>query len=263
MKKQMQLKIQFIEQKNMLRDELDDLIDQHDDLLDEYGDLNNQLSDKDAVIQQQISEIRDLIRTKDDLTQASEKIEKLRVISKRYLANIDSLLLMNEELILEKDSVVEVNRNINWKNYKLNRQNQKLSEKVSKGSILELFNLDIKAIRYRSTGKEVSTKKASKVQKFRICFSVGANLISDAEIKTLYFQILDSSNQILLSSEEVMTNIDGVKGRCTGSEEFMYNNVSMDHCFFWERIQVLSSGIYTVNLILEGSIAATADIKLK
>ena len=121
----MQLKIQFIEQKNILRDELDDLIDQHDNLLDEYGDLNEQLSDKDAVIQEQIAEIRDLIRTKDDLTQASEKIEKLRVISKRYLANIDSLLLMNEELIYEKDSVVKVNRNMNWKNYKLNQQESK------------------------------------------------------------------------------------------------------------------------------------------
>ncbi len=48
MKKQMDLKIQFIEQKNILRDELDDLIDEHDDLLEEYGDLNNQLYQKDS-----------------------------------------------------------------------------------------------------------------------------------------------------------------------------------------------------------------------
>ena len=43
MKNQMDLKIQFIEQKNILRDELDDLVDEHDELLEEYGDLNNQL----------------------------------------------------------------------------------------------------------------------------------------------------------------------------------------------------------------------------
>jgi SMC interacting uncharacterized protein involved in chromosome segregation len=43
MEQQMELKIQFIEQKNMLRDELDDLIDEHDDLLDEYGELNEHL----------------------------------------------------------------------------------------------------------------------------------------------------------------------------------------------------------------------------
>ena len=44
----MDLKIQFIEQKIFLRDELDDLIDEHDDLLEEYGDLNDQLFQKDS-----------------------------------------------------------------------------------------------------------------------------------------------------------------------------------------------------------------------
>ena len=76
MEHQMDLKIQFIEQKNILRDELDDLIDEHDDLLEEYGDLNEQLFQKDSLIQKQISEIRNLIRTKNDLKEAREKIIK-------------------------------------------------------------------------------------------------------------------------------------------------------------------------------------------
>ena len=138
MEEQMQLKVQFIEQKNMLRDELDDLIDEHDDLLDEYGELNEQLHEKDSVIQHQIAEIRNLIRTKNDLSEARKKIATLKDISKRYLANIDSLLVVNEVLVLEKDSVVKANNNINWKNYKLNKQNKKLAEKVSRGSVLEV-----------------------------------------------------------------------------------------------------------------------------
>ena len=85
---EMALKVQFIEQKNMLRDELDDLIDDHDSLLEEYGDLNNELVDKDVIIQNQISEIRSLIRTKNDLEKAKAKIKILKDISKRYLANI-------------------------------------------------------------------------------------------------------------------------------------------------------------------------------
>ena len=60
------IRLQYIEEKNSLRDDLDDLIDEHDDLLDEYGNLNNQLHDKDSIIQKQITEIRNLIRTKDD-----------------------------------------------------------------------------------------------------------------------------------------------------------------------------------------------------
>jgi hypothetical protein len=263
MEQQMQLKVQFIEQKNMLRDELDDLIDEHDDLLDEYGDLNEQLHDKDSVIQHQIAEIRNLIRTKSDLSEARRKITTLKDISKRYLANIDSLLVVNEVLVLEKDSVVKVNKDINWKNYKLNKQNKKLAEKVSKGSVLEVFGMEVETIRYRSTGRELATKYAKKVQKVRTCFSVAANSISDAEIKTIYLQIVYGGGKLVLGTDTLTTIVADSSYSCTSSAEFEYNNIEMTHCFEWERVQVLSPGMYQVNLIIEGSIAAQTNLKLR
>ena len=263
MEQQMHLKVQFIEQKNMLRDELDDLIDEHDDLLDEYGDLNEQLSEKDSVIQHQIAEIRNLIRTKSDLNEAKKKIVALKDISKRYLANIDSLLVLNEVLVLEKDSVVKVNKNINWRNYKLNKQNQKLADKVSKGSVLEVFSVEVETIRYRSTGRELVTKYAKKVQKIRTCFSVSANQISDTEIKTIYLQVVDGGGELVLGTDTITTIVADSSYSCTSSSEFEYKNIEMTHCFEWERVQVLSPGIYQVNLIIEGGIAARTNLKLR
>jgi len=263
MEQQMQLKVQFIEQKNMLRDELDDLIDGHDDLLDEYGELNEQLHAKDSVIQHQIAEIRNLIRTKSDLSEARRKITALKDISKRYLANIDSLLVVNEVLVLEKDSVVKVNKNINWKNYKLNKQNKKLAEKVSKGSVLEVFDVEIETIRYRSTGREVATKYAKKVQKIRTCFSVAANKISDAEIKTVYMQLIDKDGTLLLGTEQYQTEVSDSTINCTFAADFTYNNNEMNYCFEWERKQVLLLGTYQINLIIEGDIAAQTKLKLR
>jgi prefoldin subunit 5 len=263
MEQQMQLKVQFIEQKNMLRDELDDLIDEHDDLLDEYGDLNEQLHEKDSVIQHQIAEIRNLIRTKSDLNEARKKIAALKDISKRYLANIDSLLFVTEVLVLEKDSVVKVNKDINWKNYKLNKQNKKLAEKVSKGSVLEVFDVEIETIRYRSTGRELATKYAKKVQKIRTCFSVAANSISDAEVKTIYLQIIDKDGVLVSGADALTTTVADSLFNCTSSANFDYNNIEMTHCFEWERVQVLLPGKYHINLIIEGSVAAQTNLKLR
>jgi hypothetical protein len=259
----MQLKVQFIEQKNMLRDELDDLIDEHDDLLDEYGDLNEQLHEKDSMIQQQIAEIRNLIRTKSDLNEARKKITALKDISKRYLANIDSLLVVNEVLAFEKDSVVNVNKNINWKNYKLNKQNKKLAEKVSKGSVLEVLDVEIETIRYKKAGREVVTKYAKKVQKIRTCFAVAANLISDAEMKTVYVQIINENGELIRGNESQKTIVSDSTVEYTGTANFEYNNIEITHCFEWERVQVLSPGIYLINLIIEGNIAAQTTLKLR
>jgi len=263
MEKQIQLQVQNIEEKNMLRDELDDLIDEHDDLLDEYGTLNKQLHEKDSVIQDQISEIRNLIRTKSDLTEARKKITALKDISKRYLANIDSLLIVNGALTVEKDSVVKVNKDINWKNYKLNKQNEDLSEKVSKGSVLEVSDVEIEAIRYRKKGREVVTKYAKKVQKIRTCFTVAANPISDAKMKTVYMQIINKNGELIQGNELQKTIVANSTVECTSAANFEYNNIEMTHCFEWERVQVLLTGTYLINLIIEEKIAAQTTLKLK
>ena len=263
MEQHMESKIQFIEQKNMLRDELDDLIDEHDDLLDEYGELNEHLHEKDSIIQHQIAEIRNLIRTKSDLKEAQQKIAALKDISKRYLANIDSLLVLNETLTIEKDSVIKENKNINWKNYKLNKQNEKLAEKVNKGSVLELLSIDVEAVRYRSTGREVTTRFAKKVQKIRVCFSVGANQISDAETKEVYLQIINERGMLISGLEEMNVEVNDSTFGCTSLAEFDYNNIEMESCFEWERIAQLEKGTYLLNLIIEGRVLGQTELKLR
>ena len=55
--------------------------------------------------------------------------------------NIDSLFYVTERLSIEKDSVIKVNKDINWKNYKLNKTNLQLSEKVNKGSTLKIKDI--------------------------------------------------------------------------------------------------------------------------
>ncbi len=260
---QAELKVQFIEQKNMLRDELDDLIDEHDELLDEYGDLNGQLHDKDSVIQNQIAEIRSLIRTKNDLIAARKKIAVLKDIAQRYLSNIDSLLVLNENLTIEKDSVIKVNKNINWKNYKLHKQNQKLAEKVSKGSVLELLDLNIEAIRYRGTGREVTTRFAKKVQKVRICFKIGANQISDSEEKIVFMQLIDANGGLIKGKENIEVNVSDSIFNCTASSVFSYQNVEVNNCFEWQRVQQLEGGNYLINLIIEGRVAGQKKLKLR
>ena len=263
MQREMELKVQFIEQKNMLRDELDDLIDDHDNLLYEYGDLNNQLEDKDSVIQSQISEIRGLIRTKNDLKKAKEKIKILKSISKRYLDNIDSLFLINEELILIKDSVIKVNKNINWKNYKLNKKNEELAEKVSKGSVLEFTDLDIKTKRYRNTGSEVVTRSAKKVQKIVFCFTVGANQISTAETKRVYMQLIHEETSLIKGIDSISSTLSDSIIDVTTFADFEYNNVASDFCFEWERVAKLESGNYLVKLIIEDRIVIQNNFKLR
>ena len=260
MEHQMDLKIQFIEQKNILRDELDDLIDEHDDLLEEYGDLNEQLFQKDSLIQEQISEIRNLIRTKNDLKEAREKIDNLKRIAQNYVKDIDSLYYVTERLSSEKDSVIKVNKDINWKNYKLNKTNIQLSEKVNMGSTLKIKDITVEPFRYRSTGKEVSTRSASKTQTLRTCFYISANLIADPGKKEVLIQFANSRNEILSSSDTILNNEGTMFSSKTSIE---YKNKQEFVCLDWQRYIPLEEGEYIVKVFIDDVFTSETDFKLR
>ena len=260
MEHQMDLKIQFIEQKNILRDELDDLIDEHDDLLEEYGDLNEQLFQKDSLIQEQISEIRNLIRTKNDLKEAREKIDNLKRIAQNYVKDIDSLYYVTERLSSEKDSVIKVNKDINWKNYKLNKTNIQLSEKVNMGSTLKIKDMTVEPFRYRSTGKEVSTRSASKTQTLRTCFYISANLIADPGKKEVLIQFVNSRNEILSSSDTILNNEGTMFSSKTSIE---YKNKQEFVCLDWQRYIPLEEGEYLVKIFIDDVFTSETDFKLR
>ena len=260
MEHQMDLKIQFIEQKNILRDELDDLIDEHDDLLEEYGDLNEQLFQKDSLIQEQISEIRNLIRTKNDLKEAREKIDNLKRIAQNYVKDIDSLYYVTERLSSEKDSVIKVNKDINWKNYKLNKTNIQLSEKVNMGSTLKIKDITVEPFRYRSTGKEVSTRSASKTQTLRTCFYISANLIADPGKKEVSIQFVNSRNEILSSSDTILNNEGTMFSSKTSIE---YKNKQEFVCLDWQRYIPLEEGEYIIKIFIDDVFTSETDFKLR
>ena len=44
---------------------------------------------------------------------------------------------------------------------------------------------------------------------------------------------------------------------------FDYTNLEMQHCFDWERIHQLESGVYLIKLIIEGRISSQYHLKLK
>ena len=264
MQKQMDIKIQFVEEKNQLRDELDDLIDEHDNLLEEYSGLGDQLQVQDSIIKQQISDIRGLLRKENDLKLAREKIDRLKEIAKRYVADIDSLLVLNQKLTKQKDSVIRVNKDINWKNYKLNKQNIELEKKVSEGSILEISDLNVITFRYRKSGRLVETSSAKKTQIIQVCFLVLQNTIAKKEIKNYYLQIIDPNGNVISSNDSIKYGmIDSSTFIFTKKDSLFYDNNEQSICLDWQRINILHEGIYKVHLYVDERLSAKTAFRLK
>ena len=263
-KQQQAIKMQFIEEKNALRDDLDDLIDEHDNLLEQYGDLNTQLGERDSTIRSQISEIRSLIRTKEDLKIAKVKMEILKTISKKYLADIDSLYIINVQLHNENDSVIKVNKNINWKNYKLNKENQELIDKVNIGSVLEVGDVLVETLKYRNSGKEVETSSASKVITIRITFNIKQNPIAEKGVKDIYVRFLNPDGNILLNTNrKQIFNTELGEKKYSVLKQLQYENKLLPISIDFKRRNPLKEGDYLAEVFIDELLLGTKIFHLK
>jgi len=260
-------KLNVLEQKEILNRQFYDLIDEHNALLQEYEGLNNEMDSKDSIIQNQINEIKELLQNQKflnkDLQNAKNKIAELQKIAKRYQIRIVELTDSLSSLTIINDSVIKVNKTINWKNYTLNKENQKLSDKISKGSALELINVSVTAYRTRRSG-EKKTERAKKVQFIETCFEVTANKISDAGIKTIYMQIISPSGEIFGENRDAVMELnDQSLFYPTTSSSINYLNEQLAVCIRWQRINQLEKGLYEIKLVLDGNVVSQSTIKLK
>ena len=263
--KNLETVIQYEEEKTSLRDNLDDLIDEHEILKSEYGELSDQLEERDSTILAYADEIKQLLRSKGELTQARVKIRRLKEITKKYVSEIDSLYTLNKALQLENDSVKKANQLISIRNETLEKNNQDLSERVFTASMLRVENIQIEGVYYRSSGREVTTTRASKIQNFSICFDIIENKVTDKGFKELFIRIVDASGKVLNVANKIQeTTIENDSiVQYTTNFNFDYANQKISECQLWTRGNVLTPGVYYFEFIMEGQVIGTANTKLR
>ncbi len=258
------LKMQYVEQKNQLRDDLDDLIDEHELLKDENSDLTDQLFGQDSLIKSYADEIKQLLRSEKELTVAKAKILRLKEISRSYITAIDTLCTLNEYLKLENDSVIRANKKITSRNRSLARSNKKLSDRVYSASVLQLSNIFIEGLHYRASGREVSSTRASKIQNLRICFTVRENKVAIPGIKDVYVRIVTPENEVLNVTNKIQEfNFDGNNVQYTTMFSLEYNNLSVDLCSLWTRGNQLIEGVYSFEFFIDNELIAVHSLKLR
>ncbi len=262
--KQVALKTQFIEEKNALRDDLDDLIDEHEFLKDEHSELNEQLFEKDSLINAYAADIKKLLRSENQLNEAKRKITRLKEISRKYISAIDSLLTMNATLVIENDSVKKANSIISSRNKKLEKTNQQLVDRVSVASVLKAENIDVEGLYYRASGREVASSRANKIQNFRICLSILENKVAEAGVKELFIRIIAPDGNVLNVANQIQElELPDTILQYSFAHSFEYENQHVTDCILWTRGNVLSAGDYRFELIVDNELIGAINRRFR
>lgn len=184
---------------------------------------------------------------------------------KEYEQQIEQLKNENKALTAENFHIKTVLDSTTTENKQLATTNTALTETVAKGSTLHSYDINVDGIIVKAKGKEVPTKKCKRVEKIKVCFTIGENAIATAGAKDIYLRISDPNGTILAKGEgdDYSFNFEGKKLQYSSKDQVTYNNKATDLCQYWIKTKDFIPGTYTVDIFAEGKAIGTSNFILE
>ena len=228
-------KQEVTEEKDALSEELENMLGQYDALQSDNKQMQSQIDEQKGKIEELLQEVQKNKGNTALMIKFKKETETLRKIMKGYVATIDSLGRLNENLTNENMNVKsELGKQQN-KYEELNKEKENLSQTVAQASILGTSNAIATGVFFKSNGKEIESNKAKKIEKIKTCFDLSANKIAKKGPKEVYVRILSPEGKILAegADDSYMFTFDGVKGLYSAKKTVDYQNQRMTVCTYF------------------------------
>jgi myosin heavy subunit len=184
------------EKENVLKD-LQELKATYDAAIAENTSMSDELiAEREKVV----GLMAQLEKSKGDassMAKYKQQFVALQVKMNSLMQEVDVLKKENTKLTTNLDSTKVVLTDSKNYNQVLVGQNEELSKTVEKGSKLSVLNLKTASYKLKSSGKQIETDKASRVDVLKISFTIAENSIAKSGDKTYYVQVIDSKNNVL------------------------------------------------------------------
>lgn len=193
---QTELKTTTTEKESVMKD-LEELKATYDAAIAENTSMSDELIvERDKVVNLMAS----LSKSKGDVASLAKykaQYITLQGNMKVLMEENEALKKANTTLTAQRDSTATVLGESKKYNETLVGQNEELSKVVEKAAKLTVLNTRGSAFKLRSSGKEISTEKASRADVLKISYTIAENQVAQSGAKTYYVQVIDSKNNVL------------------------------------------------------------------
>ncbi|WP_298396684.1 hypothetical protein [Flavobacterium sp.] len=187
----------------------DELIEEREKVVGLMAQLEKSKGDSAATMSKYKQQVAAL-QTK--MTSLMQEVAVLKKENKTLTTNLDSTKVVLTEA----------------KNYNqvLVGQNEELSKTVEKASKLSVLNLKTGSYKLKSSGKQVETDKASRVDILKVSFTIAENSVAKSGDKTYYVQVIDGKNNVL--GDKVTTSFGDKSLTYSFTSVVKYENKTVD-----------------------------------
>ncbi|HPW98336.1 MAG TPA: hypothetical protein PK218_07240 [Flavobacterium sp.] len=184
------------EKEDVLKD-LAELKTSYDAAISENTSISDELIAERDKVEKLIQELKTSKGDNASLRKYRDQYKALEQKMKNLMAEVEVLKTQNQQLTTNLDSTKVVLEDSKIYNQVLVGQNEELAKTVEKGQKLSVTNLKTAAYKVRSSGKQISTDKASRADMLEVKFTIAENKIAKSGDKVYYVQVIDSKNNVL------------------------------------------------------------------
>lgn len=239
---------QLTQEKELVVDDLNSLKSEYDKAILESNATNEELVAARDRIAQYIDSVRTMKADISSLSRYRRQVAVLKQEREALIKQVDSLTRTNTLIAMQRDSTYAELEQQTIFSDSLVVQNTQLADAVERGSALNLSQFTVDAVKERNTGKLVSTSRASRTDKLKVCFTVADNVIAEAGDREFLIEVLDPQGN-LLGGASSKSNEDGASVSYSKGTSFYYENQNLDVCDFINKpAGDYQKGNYMVNV---------------
>lgn len=238
----------LVQEKQLVVEDLNSLKSEYDKAILESNATNEELVEARDNISKYLDSVQNMKADISSMTRYRRQVGVLTAEREQLLKQVDSLQKSNSMIAMQRDSTYTELEKQTVFNDSLVVQNTQLADVVQKGSALNLSKFNVDAVKERNSGKLSSTSRASRADKFKICFTIADNVIAEAGDREFYVEVLDPQGNVLGESYS-KTNDDGASVTYSKGTSFYYENKSLDVCdYIGKPAGDFKEGNYMVNV---------------
>lgn len=227
--------------------ELEALVVSYNEILQD-----NKLKDKDLIAARDrivvlLDSVKNYKANLSIITRYKAQVRGLKNERAQLFKRADSLLVVTQRLAIEKDSTTAVLIKTIKVVDSVTTANTQLFNSLEKGALIGISNLDATAIIVRKGGKIKETKRATRADKIRVCYTIAPNTLAQAGDRVLYVQVINPDNNIIGDKSNITFGQDLLT--YSKSESVFYENQALDVCAIVGTAgQDVLKGLYTINI---------------
>lgn len=238
----------LVQEKQLVVEDLNSLKSEYDKAILESNATNEELVEARDNISKYLDSVQNMKADISSMARYRRQVGVLTAEREQLLKQVDSLQKSNSMIAMQRDSTYTELEKQTVFNDSLVVQNTQLADVVQKGSALNLSKFNVDAVKERNSGKLSSTSRASRADKFKICFTIADNVIAEAGDREFYVEVLDPQGNVLGESYS-KTNDDGASVTYSKGTSFYYENKSLDVCdYIGKPAGDFKEGNYMVNV---------------